>query len=40
MLVKPSNMTYTYDNSEHGNDDEIVNYVADNKMPQHMASMR
>ena len=27
-------MTYTYDNSEHGNDDGKVNYVADNKMPQ------
>ena len=24
-------MTYTYDNSGHGNDDGKVNYVADNK---------
>ena len=30
-LLKPSNMTYTYDNSGHGNDDGKVNYVADNK---------
>ena len=39
-LLKPSNMTYTYDNSGHGNDNEKVNcvasYVADNKMPQQM----
>ena len=34
MLLKPSNMTYTYDNS--GRDGK-VNYVADNKMPQQMA---
>ena len=33
MLLKPSNMTYTYDNCGHGNDDGKVNYVADNKMP-------
>ena len=25
-------MTYTYDNSGHGNDDGKVNYVADNKI--------
>ena len=30
MLLKPSNMTYTYDNSEHGNDDGKVNCVVDN----------
>ena len=29
-------MTYTYDNNGHGNDDGKVNYVADNKMPQHL----
>ena len=34
MLFKPSNMTYTFDNSGHGYDDGKVNYVADNKMPQ------
>ena len=34
MLLMPSNMTYTYDNSGHGNDDGKVNYVADNKMPK------
>ena len=33
MFLKPSNMTYTYDNSGHGNDNGNVNYVADNKMP-------
>ena len=27
-------MTYTYENSRHGNDDEKVNCVADNKMPE------
>ena len=37
MLLKPSNMTYTYDNSGDGNDNGKVNYVADNKMPQQMA---
>ena len=39
MLLKPFNMTYTYDNSGHGNDNEKVNYVAiaDIKMPQQMA---
>ena len=34
MLLKLSNMTYTYDNSGHENNDGNVNYVADNKMPQ------
>ena len=33
MLLKPSNLTYTYDS---GNDDGKVNCVADNKMPQQM----
>ena len=33
VLLKPSNMTYTYDYSGHGNDYGKVNYVADNKMP-------
>ena len=37
MLLKPSNMTNTYNNSGHGNDDGKVNYVADNNMPQQMA---
>ena len=37
MLLKPSNMTYTYDNSRHENDDGKVNYVAENKMPQQLA---
>ena len=40
MLLKPSYMTYTYDNSVHGNVDRKVNYVADNKMPQQMAFHR
>ena len=40
MLLKPSNMTYTYDNSGHGNDNGKVNYVADNKMPQQMSFHR
>ena len=35
--LKPSKMTYTYDNSAHGNDNGKVNYVVDNKMPQQMA---
>ena len=30
-VTQASNMTYTYDNSGHENDDEKVNYVADNK---------
>ena len=30
-------LTYTYDNSGHGNDNGKVNYVADNKMSQQMA---
>ena len=34
MLLKPFNMTYTYDNSGHGNDNGKVNYVAGNKRPQ------
>ena len=37
MLLKPSNMTYTYDNSGHGNDNGKVNYGDDNNMPQQMA---
>ena len=36
MLLQPFNMTYTYDNSGHGNDGK-VKYVANNKMPQQMA---
>ena len=36
MLFKPSNMTYAYDNNQHGNDDRKVKYVADNIMPQQM----
>ena len=37
MLLKPSNMTYTYDNSEHRNDNGKVNYVANYKMLQQIA---
>ena len=33
-------MTYTYDNSGHGNDDGKVNYVAVNKIPQQMVLHR
>ena len=36
MLLKPSNMTYAYNSSGHGNDNGKVNYVADNNMPQQM----
>ena len=37
MLLKPSNMTYTYESSGYGNDNGKVNYVADNNVPQQMA---
>ena len=37
MLLKSSNMTYTYDNKGHRIDDGKISYVADNnKMPQQM----
>ena len=37
MLLKPSNMTCTYDNSGYENNNGKVNHVADNKMPQQLA---